>query len=123
MKSHGKLLLSRVHRSELVRLCNETLICAARDLAEFTKNGLNASFIVALAHKCEHYETLMDQQTTPIQTQKESSLVEEEIRQSLDRICELGRRIWSKHPSKYKDYVLAQKSTNSFGEPGAPRVA
>ena len=76
MKSNRKLLRPRVNRSDLVKLCNEKMICAARDLAEFTKNGLNASFIVALAHKCEHFESLVSQQAIPSQVQKDSSCLQ-----------------------------------------------
>lgn len=103
MDSNVKPLHSRLGRHELIRLCNEKMVCAARDLAEFTKNGINASFIVALAHKCEHYEVELTEQ-------QEAGQIENEIRDALQRICDLGRRIWSNDPMKYNDYVIS-----SFG--------
>lgn len=103
MNSPVKPLLSKLSRQELVRLCNEKMVCAARDLAEFTKNGINASFIVALAHKCEDLEASMQQ--SPVQS--EMGRAEREIKEAVSKICEMGRRIWSNDPTKYNDYVLS----------------
>ena len=105
MESHVKPLLSRVGRKELIRICNEKMVCAARDLAEFTQNGINASFIVALAHKCDTYEDRLNQ-STPTAAQPEEQEIEMEIKNSLHSICELGRRIWSNNPMKYRDYLI-----------------
>lgn len=107
MKSNNgeKQQLSRFNGRELVRLCNDKLICAARDLAEFTKNGINASFIVALAHKCEHLEDSLNP-ASPQPNQSQPLATESEIKDAVDRICELGRRIWSNDPNKYSDYVI-----------------
>ena len=106
MNSQSKPLLFRMNGRELVRLCNEKMICAARDLAEFTKNGINASFIVALAHKCEHFESSLNQPFRAFPQIDSSQSSEKEIRDSLMRICEMGRRIWSHDPLKYRDYVI-----------------
>ena len=104
MKSQMKSRLKKLNRQELISLCNEKLICAARDLAEFTKNGINASFIVALAHKCEHFE---QNQKTPASKQAESDRgIEKEIMDAVSRICELGRKIWSQNPERYNDYLI-----------------
>ncbi|MEZ4776983.1 MAG: hypothetical protein R3D00_27660 [Bacteroidia bacterium] len=106
MKTSVKPLLSKLNRKELIRVCNEKMVCAARDLAEFTKNGINASFIVALAHKCEHLEESMDQSFT-VYNQPESQSTEREIKEAISMICEMGKHIWSNDPSKYNDYILS----------------
>ena len=111
MKSQSKPLLFRIKGRDLVSICNEKMICAARDLAEFTKNGINASFIVALAHKCENFESSLDPRFMR-QQQADFGQAEHEIRESLIKICELGRRIWSNNPSKYQDYVISPKGVN-----------
>ena len=108
MKSNEreKRLLARLNGRELVRLCNDKMVCAARDLAEFTKNGINASFIVALAHKCEHLEDSLKPSGHQFQIQESSNDTEHEIKEAVNRICELGRRIWSDDPNKDNDYVI-----------------
>ena len=122
MDSNVKPLLSRIGRHELIRLCNEKMVCAARDLAEFTKNGINASFIVALAHKCEHYEVELEQQPVPIAEQRESSQAEIEIKEAIQRICDLGKRIWSNDPMKYNDYVISSLGRSPL-DSRPPRIA
>jgi hypothetical protein len=128
MKSQTKSRLLQLSRKELVRLCNEKLVCAARDLAEFTKNGINASFIVALAHKCEHFEYSIDRQhpqgSLPLYNKRETKRTEKEIREGLSRICEVGDRIWSKNPSKKKDYVIPMRmSSSTYADSGSAYVA
>lgn len=127
MKSQTRSRLLQLNRKELVLLCNEKLVCAARDLAEFTKNGINASFIVALAHKCELVESNMDHQqaqSLSLYTPHETKRTESEIREGLVRICELGSRIWSKNPKKRKDYRLSLTAqTTSLVDPGSAHVA
>lgn len=125
MKSQSKNRLLQLSPQELVRLCNEKLVLAARDLAEFTQNGLNASFIVALAHKCEHFEKDLRQPSQAIQLykQQESKRVEKEIVEGLAYICDLGRRIWSKHPRKSEDYVIPVTKSGRFGEGESVNVA
>lgn len=96
------------NKNELIRICNEKLVCAARDLAEFTKNGITASYIVALAHKCEHYEDALNQP----QGDKhllQACQTEEEISHAVEQICAMGRQIWSHDPAKYSDYVISLK--------------
>lgn len=117
MESHVKQLLSKLSSRDLLRLCNEKMVCAARDLAEFTKNGINASFIVALAHKCEVFEEALAD--TPLQEEAgDKRQVKEEIQEAVSRICETGREIWSRDPSKYRDYVI---SVQAQGLPRVPR--
>ena len=113
MKPHVKPRLPKLSRKELVQLCNEKMVCAARDLAEFTKNGLNASFIVALAHKCENLEESLNQQSFREQSHPfEVSNAEREIKDAVKRICDIGRRIWSNNPTKYNDYIITAPHHN-----------
>ena len=118
MESQVKPLFSGMGRRELIRICNEKMVCAARDLAEFTKNGINASFIVALAHKCDSFENRLDQE----QQLPENQDVEWEIKDALKHICEMGQQIWSNNPMKSQDYLLpvAQRSPV---DKRSPRVA
>ncbi|MEM9987840.1 MAG: hypothetical protein AAF804_22340, partial [Bacteroidota bacterium] len=88
MKSNAKPRGPWFTRRELIGICNEKLVCAARDLAEFTKNGINASYIVALAHKCEDLEEAIDQPQS-----SQSNHVEDEITLAIHQICEMGRKI------------------------------
>ncbi|MEM6806923.1 MAG: hypothetical protein AAF696_36320 [Bacteroidota bacterium] len=119
MKSQIKRKLFGLTRKELIKLCNEKLVCAARDLAEFTKNGINANFIVALAHKCELYESSLEQES-PTQHAADSKRIEQEIKDSIGAICELGKKIWSDNPSKYQDYNLAL-SSRTQAKPGSAK--
>ena len=112
MKSSSKPLLFRTKGRELVRLCNEKMVCAARDLAEFTKNGINASFIVALAHKCEHFESSLNQPFRSYNQPDPGQSTEQEIRDAILRICEMGKRIWSNDPMKYKDYIIPSSAVH-----------
>jgi hypothetical protein len=118
MEPQVKPLFSGIGGRELIRICNEKMVCAARDLAEFTKNGINASFIVSLAHKCDSFEDRLEQ----IQQPTEIHDMEWEIKDSLKQICELGQAIWSHHPGKSQDYRLpvAQRSP---ADNRSPRVA
>ena len=105
MDSHVKPLLSKLNGRQLIELCNEKMVCAARDLAEFTKRGLNANFIVSLALKCEEFEKKM----TKAATSASAGLMmeqEDEIRDALVQICETGKSIWPSHSPKYHDYLL-----------------
>ena len=117
MKPQVKQLISRLNRRELVRICNEKMVCAARDLAEFTKNGINANFIVALAHKCENLEdSLNDHQTFRDRSNApEASKAETEIKDAVKRICDLGQTIWSNNPTKYSDYIITAPHHNQSG--------
>ena len=104
MKSQVKPLRS-LSRQELVAMCNEVMVCAARDLAEFTKKGLFASEIVSLALKCEEFEQVSSLPGTPVPTAQSHSL-ENEIRKGLLKICEIGRSIWQRQSPKYQDYLI-----------------
>ena len=101
----AKSLLNRFNPQELIRLCNEKMVCAARDLAEFTNNGINASFIVALAHKCENYEETVGGHPT-IESSTNIPASKDEILEGVDMICRVGQQIWSQNPTKYNDYVI-----------------
>ena len=105
MNTKTKHLLFLPRRRALVQTCNEILVKAARDLAEFTKHGLNANFIVSLAHKCEQLEALI-KQPIPRFNKAELHRMEQEIWEAMVEICETGKRIWNHEPSKYRDYVL-----------------
>lgn len=106
METNAKPQAARLGSRELIRLCNEKLICAARDLAEFTKNGINASFIVALAHKCEHFEDSLDEPVIG-QGPQRSSQTEQEIQEAVHQICELGQKIWANEPARYREYTFS----------------
>ncbi|MDX2282614.1 MAG: hypothetical protein NW241_00570 [Bacteroidia bacterium] len=102
MTSPVRFPVARLSGRELVRLCNEKLVCAARDLAEFTQNGINANFIVSLALKCETLEA-MQQQT---QGQHTVQPLEQELQEAVSRICDVGQQIWSDNPVKRRDYAV-----------------
>ncbi len=106
MKPNTKPRSSWFTTSELIQVCNEKLVCAARDLAEFTKNGITASYIVALAHKCEVYEGSLQQQAD-YQQGLQSWETEKEISEAVEKICQMGRTIWPQDSSRYKDYVIS----------------
>jgi len=95
-----------LNRHDLVNFCKSTLVCAARDLAEFTRNGINAGFIVALAYKCDSLEaTLSDAQ--PVEKADSPEDVEQEVREAVNQICETGRKIFTQESPKYRDYVIS----------------
>lgn len=87
-----------------VRLCNEKLLAATRDLADFTYAGINADFIVTLAYKCEAYEHLSQQVN---QDQAQLDKLRNEIQQCVLKICETGQKIWEGAPIKYQNYVIS----------------
>lgn len=71
---------------------NEILHIAARDLAEFTKRGIYASFIVDLANKCEEYEASFQDGDNPYISMK----LEVEIEKGMRKILEIGQDFWNK---------------------------
>lgn len=105
MNSHVRLLLSRFERQELLRVCNEKMVFAARDLAEFTKKGINADYIVQLAYKCEDFEKLLSTHAK-VKAIAKLKQMETEIRDALARICETASEIWASDPAKFKDYEI-----------------
>lgn len=105
MDSKATSFFSRLNGLELVRFCNEKLVCAARDLAEFTQRGIDANFIVSLAHKCDELEETV-QTAYHGQPSAAAYSTEREIQLAMDQICETGRQIWLQNPSKYNDYVI-----------------
>lgn len=106
MNLHAKSPTVGSSRHDLVNFCKNTLVCAARDLAEFTRNGINAGFIVALAYKCDNLEATLDHSVVPSPVSSNDD-VEREVREAVNQICETGRKIFDKEPSKYRDYVIS----------------
>lgn len=102
-----KSLLLHLEPAELVRLCNDKMICAARDLAEFTQHGLNAHFIVSLAYTCEAFEKMLER-SHPLQG-SEFYRLRNEILEKLSQLCETGKKIWSNYPTKYRNYVIIDR--------------
>ena len=103
MEQNKNNLISQLSPKDLVLLCNEKIVCAARDLAEFTKHGITANFIVSLAHKCEEFENQLSQ----AESDKSLSItLERELREALNHICHLGKKIWASTPQKYNNYVI-----------------
>lgn len=120
MNSQVKQTDVKFSRKELVSLCNEKLICAARDLAEFTKHGIYAHEIVDLAHKCERFDQML-QAPLPMYQQKELRQLERDLLHSLQRICQIGQKIFRNDRAKYKEYVISkpkEKVDDSFAQPG-----
>lgn len=109
MKPKVKPLVSRLNSYQLCFLCNEKMIAAARDLAEFTKHGINANFIVTLAHKCEKFEKMLNKSLTR-QDRHEMQSLEKEILLGLSKICEIGKRIWQHVPRKLSLYHVPELS-------------
>lgn len=105
MSSHPIQPSFRERGREFIRLCNEKITWAARDLAEFTKNGIHAGFIVSLAHKCEDLEKSLDEEGVTRRLMNEGD-VASEVWQSVTELCEKGRDIFQHNPSKYNDYLL-----------------
>ena len=114
MKPQAKPYVSFIGRNELIRVCNEKLICAARDLAELTKHGFNATNVVSLATKCEMFEKLMSQSQQVVRNQTaDLRQMEQEIWETLYKLCEIGKSIWNNTP-KYDQYVIS----SPFDAPG-----
>lgn len=109
MKPKVKPLVSRLNPYQLCCLCNEKMIAAARDLAEFTKHGINANFIVSLAHKCEKFENMLNE-SLGRQDRYEMQHLERELLLGLSKICEIGKRIWQHVPRKHSVYHVPELS-------------
>lgn len=109
MNSHVRLSLLQLEQQELLRVCNEKMVFAARDLAEFTRKGINADYIVQLAYKCEDFEKLLSS-TDKVKSLTKLKQMEEEIRDALARICETASDIWAGDPAKHKDYEIVDVS-------------
>jgi len=106
MELQAKSPNHRMSGHDLVKFCKDKLVCAARDLAEFTKNGINAGFIVALAYKCDNLEESLERPSPP-QDVIEAKQVELEVRQAVEQICFTGREIFKNGSNKYHDYVIS----------------
>ena len=115
-----KPLLSKLSGQTLIELCNEKMVCAARDLAEFTKRRLNANYIVALALKCEEFEKRLGPGPAP-QNGSDILDLENDIRNALVDICETGKSIWPPHSKKFQDYLLPRSLYENL--PGSSNVA
>lgn len=103
MKSQVKPLRSP-RGQKLVELCKKIMVAAARDLAEFTQYGLNASFIVSLAMTCEAFENAA--KPGPPATNADLPSLEDEIRKGVLALSEAGQSIWNPHSPKHQDYLL-----------------
>jgi hypothetical protein len=112
--------VSQLSMRELVTVCNEKMVCAARDLAEFTKAGIHATDIVTLATKCEAFERQLGQ-PAPAATSELLRLASE-IRSALVNICKAGLRIWQNNLKRRQDYLLPARLLNGRLEGPAPRV-
>ncbi len=99
--------ISQLSMRELVTVCNEKMVCAARDLAEFTKAGIHANDIVSLAIKCETFEKQLGQ-PSPKASSEHLSMASE-IRKSLTDICKAGVAIWQQNPKRRQDYLLPSR--------------
>ena len=108
MESLGKLKFSALSRHELVFVCNEKLIYASRDLAEFTKHGIHARHIVELAYKCESLEKML-KRPLHLYEQLELKVLENELQEAVLNICNIGQKIWKGISPKYNDYVISHK--------------
>ena len=104
--------VSQLSRKELATLCNEKMICAARDLAEFTSHGLNANYIVSLALKCEQFEKQLGKPHAS--SNNDLFNLETELRNAVVEIMNAGKRIWRNHPSKIQDYQPPARLLNGL---------
>lgn len=107
MSSDSIHLSFRERGLDLVRICNEKITCAARDLAEFTKNGINAGFIVSLAHKCEDLAKTLEEDPQAKRPLLSETDMANEVWTSVNEICAKGRQIFRNQPTKYHDYVIS----------------
>lgn len=96
--------VSQLSMRELVTICNEKMVCAARDLAEFTKAGIHATDIVTLATKCEAFEKQLGQPASAAAS--ELLRLAAEIRSALVDICKTGLSIWQSNMKRRQDYFL-----------------
>lgn len=92
-------------QAALVQASRRILVQAARDLADFTRNGVHARDIVQLAHHCERYEHLI---TKPVgkHLQLELALLEHRLRTGLSRIVNTAKEMWETQPEKYQLYMI-----------------
>ena len=109
----AKSMFSKDPIPELIILCNDTVISAARDLAVFTRNGINAQFIVSLAGKCRELEKINDPKTPPHSSGKQTRLVAE-IRTKLIELSNAAYKIWKDQPAMYNNYVLPSGFGDDF---------
>jgi len=104
---------------ELTTLCNDKMVSAARDLAEFTKVGIHAQDIVSLAVKCEQLEQQLGK---PHAISTELLSLASEIRSALIHICRAGLRIWQQSPKRRDDYQLPPHVLSGKIAASLPRV-
>jgi|GEM_PF-3289275 len=88
---------------ELLALCNEKMLNAAIDLAEMTKHGVNADFIVWLAQLCEDFEQKLNRFSGNKQTQEVIDMAKT-IWESTRKICAAGQRISNGESVRYTTY-------------------
>lgn len=103
-EAQAKAAEPRSGRFKLLKMCLDKTTFAARDLAEFTKYGLNATYIVTVASQCDEFEKLLDDPSTHTPRIIE---LEHSLRDSLYEIAATGQRIWKQHAAKYRDYLIS----------------
>ena len=113
--------VSQLSMRELITVCNEKMVCAARDLAEFTKIGIHANDIVSLAVKCEAFEHQLGQ-PTPATHSSELYRLATEIRKSIVNICEAGLRIWQDNAKRRQEYQIPARVMSGSLVFSTPRV-
>lgn len=102
MKNPTRIAYLQKNPQERVKIWNEMLVNAAKDLAAFTQEGVYAKFIAELAQKCEAYE----QQITKPRHDKDHAQLEAEIIAGINQICRTGQKIWKYDPEKRRAYSL-----------------
>ena len=90
-----------LNKNHQIKEWNEILVNAARDLAEFTKHGINARFISSLALKCEEFDKGIKKPDSSIRFQH----LKEEILIGMSKICQTGQVIWRNNPRKKANYI------------------
>ncbi len=83
-----------------LKIWNDILVQAAKDLATFTEYGIYARFISSLALKCEEYEGLKNQNKYT----ERLYILEKEIEAGIEHICRTAHKIWQEKPSKRRVY-------------------
>jgi hypothetical protein len=101
-----------MNRSKFVKACHKILVASAQDLAVLTQKGIRADEIVALAHKCEDLESLIqgpETSTIGFQSRKKRHIpsLMQELKRGISRICmiALNSRETSVRRSAYQRFL------------------
>lgn len=81
--------------------CESKLTQAAIDLAVFTQNGIYAKDISDLAEICEDLQKDHSLSNRSVSFRKKQA----KLREGIQRICAVGRKVWAQQPEKYQHYV------------------